>query len=229
MTTLSKPTKALELALATIRKHHPDVRPAILTIYRHESTRLGHYERSCWTSNGQQIANSPAGNEPLDEIHIDSIVLDDGPVEVLHTILHEAAHSVAVTRKIQDTSRDGRYHNARFAVLAHELGLVCAAHPRHGIITTGLQPGLTMRYAEEISLIRESTGLSQRRPESTTTISGAAEEEDEGKEEKTNKNRQLKLTCQKCGRIIRASQRSIDAGPIACVPCLSVFIPEDEA
>jgi hypothetical protein len=42
---------------------------------------------------------------------------------VLGTLLHEAAHGLAHARKISDTSRQGRYHNRRYATLAGELGL----------------------------------------------------------------------------------------------------------
>ena len=34
---------------------------------------------------------------------------------VIGIVLHEAAHGVASTRGIKDTSRQGRYHNRRFA------------------------------------------------------------------------------------------------------------------
>ena len=45
------------------------------------------------------------------------------PLDVLGTLLHEAAHGLAQARGIQDTSRQGRYHNRRYATLARELGL----------------------------------------------------------------------------------------------------------
>jgi len=45
------------------------------------------------------------------------------PRDVLGTLLHEAAHGMAATRQIKDTSRQGRYHNRRFAELAAELGI----------------------------------------------------------------------------------------------------------
>jgi integrase len=53
--------------------------------------------------------------------------LHRSPLEVLGTLLHEAAHGLACARSIQDTSRGGRYHNRRYATLARELGLDVAA------------------------------------------------------------------------------------------------------
>jgi hypothetical protein len=35
--------------------------------------------------------------------------------------VHEAAHGLANTRGVKDTSRQGRYHNKRFRALAEEL------------------------------------------------------------------------------------------------------------
>jgi hypothetical protein len=52
--------------------------------------------------------------------------LQRGPVDVLGTLLHEAAHGLAYVRKVSDTSRQGRYHNRRCATLARELGLEVA-------------------------------------------------------------------------------------------------------
>jgi hypothetical protein len=45
---------------------------------------------------------------------------------VLGTLLHEATHGLAHARGIRDTSRQGRYHNKRYAQLATELGLQVA-------------------------------------------------------------------------------------------------------
>ena len=45
------------------------------------------------------------------------------PADVLGILLHEAAHALADARGITDTSRQGRYHNKKYALLAAELGL----------------------------------------------------------------------------------------------------------
>ena len=43
---------------------------------------------------------------------------------MLATLLHEAAHALAHVRGIQDTSRQGRFHNGEFAALGDEVGLI---------------------------------------------------------------------------------------------------------
>jgi len=50
----------------------------------------------------------------LPEVFVGGEGLARGPAEVLGTLLHEAAHALADVRGIKDTSRQGRWHNARF-------------------------------------------------------------------------------------------------------------------
>lgn len=57
------------------------------------------------------------------EVFVGGEGLVRGPVEVLATLLHEAAHALADVRGIKDTSRQGPWHNARFKALAEELGI----------------------------------------------------------------------------------------------------------
>src|SRR5437016_11286201 len=45
---------------------------------------------------------------------------------------HEAAHTIASRRGIKDTSRQGRYHNRRFRMLAEEVGLEGERDPERG-------------------------------------------------------------------------------------------------
>ncbi|WP_297495484.1 hypothetical protein [Pseudonocardia sp.] len=42
---------------------------------------------------------------------------------MLATLLHEAAHALAHVRGIKDSSRQGRWHNAKFKALSEELGI----------------------------------------------------------------------------------------------------------
>ena len=67
-----------------------------------------------------------AGEGRLPELFVGGEGLARGGRDVLGTLLHEAAHGVASTRSIQDTSRQGRFHNTRFRALAEELGLAVA-------------------------------------------------------------------------------------------------------
>jgi hypothetical protein len=59
----------------------------------------------------------------LPEVFVGGEGLARGPADVLGTLLHEAAHALAHVRGIKDTSRQGRWHNARFKALAEEIGI----------------------------------------------------------------------------------------------------------
>jgi len=107
---------ALEHAWQTIRTRHPDVPDAVLVVASGSEGKrlnLGHFAPHRWQVHGTDRHEVLVGGEGLQR----------GPLEVLGTLLHEAAHGLAQARSIQDTSRQGRYHNRRYAHLARELGL----------------------------------------------------------------------------------------------------------
>ncbi len=65
---------------------------------------FGHFHDGKWaTTDGR-----------LPELFIGGEGLQRGPIPLLGTLLHEAAHGVASTRGVKDTSRQGRYHNTRY-------------------------------------------------------------------------------------------------------------------
>jgi hypothetical protein len=86
---------------------------------------LGHFAAERW---------QPAGSDDVyvHELMIGGKGLRRGAPEVFATLLRGAAHALARVRGIQDTSRQGRYHNKRFKQLGEELGLVIARDPRIG-------------------------------------------------------------------------------------------------
>jgi len=78
------------------------------------------------------------------------------PAAVAETLVHEATHALARQRSIQDTSRQGRWHNSKFRALALELGLdpgYCAkrGYGVVGVLTDG-------RYAASIARLGEAFG-----------------------------------------------------------------------
>ncbi|WP_238487764.1 tyrosine-type recombinase/integrase [Actinoplanes flavus] len=54
------------------------------------------------------------GDRQLPEVLVSGEGLKRSPAEILVTLLHEAAHGLADVRGIQDTSRQGRWHNKKF-------------------------------------------------------------------------------------------------------------------
>jgi hypothetical protein len=118
----SRLVAALEHAWTAIRTRHPEVPQAVIVVASGSDARsrrldLGHFAAGRWQ------LTSP--DQPTDrpEVLVSGEGLQRGPVEVLGTLLHEAAHGLAHARTVSDTSRQGRYHNRRYATLAGELGL----------------------------------------------------------------------------------------------------------
>lgn len=101
---------------------------------------LGHFAAGRWQ-------RGPGG--PLPEMFIVGEGLSRGPADVLATLLHEGAHGAAAIRKIQDTSRQGRWNNARYRAIAAELGLDVAQAPRIGWSATTVPAATAARYAAE--------------------------------------------------------------------------------
>jgi hypothetical protein len=110
---------ALDACWAEIRVRHPEVPAAVLitgagTPGPRGGMRLGHFAASRWRTNGEAA---------LGEVLVGGEGLARGARDVLATLLHEAADALADQRRIQHTSRQGRYHNQRFKRLAGKLGL----------------------------------------------------------------------------------------------------------
>jgi hypothetical protein len=111
---------ALEHIWHTIRTRHPDVPDAVLVVASGSEGKrlnLGHFAPHRWQVNGADRHEVLVGCEGLQR----------DPAEVLGTLLHEAVHGLAQARGVLDTSRQGRYHNRRYATLAGELGLQVAS------------------------------------------------------------------------------------------------------
>lgn len=150
---------ALGAVWAAIRREDPEVPPVTVTV---GDTRA---ERVCQDAGNQW----PGPDELAAYGHVLTVgpaVLEHGAAAVLEELLHAAAHGLAAVRGITETSRQGRYHNKRFAELAAELGLVAQNSgargwdaARHGWAATELEPGTVEPYASELD--RLSTELAE--------------------------------------------------------------------
>ena len=65
------------------------------------------------------------------------------------------AHALAHVRGIQDTSRQGRYHNTRYRQLAREIGLHAEQPERFGWTITTLATGTAERYARALAELEQ--------------------------------------------------------------------------
>lgn len=69
-----------------------------------------------------------AGKAPAPELNISAEYLTRPFQDVLRTLAHEMVHHKAFEEGIKDTSREGRWHNKRFAKLAEAHGMEAPPH-----------------------------------------------------------------------------------------------------
>jgi hypothetical protein len=201
---------ALEDAWRAIASNHADLPPAAIILGQGSGRRggalvLGHFAAERW-----QRAGARQGSY-VHEVLIGGEGLQRGAADVLATLLHEAAHAIATVREIADTSRQGRYHNARFKALAEELGLSVARHPAIGWSLTTLPAPTASRYESTIATLQRAITL-HRRAEPGPRAAGG-----------TN----LTPAACACPRRIRVAPGTLAAGPILCTICSQHFAPVD--
>jgi hypothetical protein len=123
---------------------------------RSRRLNLGHFAAGRW------LLTSPDAPTNRPEVLVSGEGLQRGPVDVLGTLLHEAAHGLAYARKLSDTSRQGRYHNRRYATLAGELGLDVAHLGPLGWSPTSVPEQTAALYAEVLAELTAALVLWRR-------------------------------------------------------------------
>jgi hypothetical protein len=185
----SRLVAAIEAVWAEIRRRHPDVPEVIVTVGAGSigtprgTLRLGHYAAARWhpTPAAPPAADDPRAPHAVAELFIGGEGLARGSVDVLGTLLHEAAHGIATTRGVKDTSRAGAYHNARYKHLAEELGLQIDRDPTIGWSLTTVPPATVVAYQNEIAHLRDAIAHIResehraRRPDPGTPTGGDAD------------------------------------------------------
>jgi hypothetical protein len=197
---------ALEHAWQRIRSRHPEVPEAVLVVASGSEGKrlnLGHFAPHRWQVNGSDRHEVLVGGEGLQR----------GPLEVLGTLLHEAAHGLAQARSIQDTSRQGRYHNRRYATLAVELGLQVASVPPIGWSATTVPTQTATAYAAQLEEL--ATALVLWRRQEHRIGPGA-------------RSRNLLAAACGCGRRIRVAKTTLAEAPILCGLCTQPFQPDNQ-
>jgi hypothetical protein len=196
---------ALEHAWTTIRQRHPHVPEAVLVVASGSEGKrlnLGHFAPHRWQVNGSDRHEVLVGGEGLHR----------GPLEVLGTLLHEAAHGLAQARGIADTSRQGRYHNRRYATLARELGLEVASVKPIGWSASTVPEPTAAAYAAQLEELTAALVLWRRQEHHSGT---------------GPRSRNLLAAACGCGRRIRAAKATLAEAPILCGACVQPFEPED--
>ncbi len=226
---LSAPIVAsLERAWAAIGHRHSDL-PQVVMVLASGSDgapsgwlKLGHFAAMRWETR----------DNVMPEVFIGGEGLARGPIGVLGTLLHEAAHALAHAREIKDTSRQGRYHNARYAELARSLGLDVAQIAPIGWSNTTVTEATADHYAATIADLAAALKIF-RRSESDLFRAATGDDRDQGDGDTTRTPRRpatptrdngngVAALCG-CGRRIRVTASVLDLGPITCALCGDPF------
>ncbi|WP_329005805.1 hypothetical protein OHA18_20700 [Kribbella sp. NBC_00709] len=200
--TTAELVSALEAAWTAIRTNHKEI-PAVVVIVgsgtASKQAKYGHFAAARWQH----------GEHALAEVLISGEGLKRPVEEVFTTLLHEAAHALANVREIKDTSRQGRWHNQKFAALASELGLDTTKDPRIGWSPCTLRKETATTYTSVLTELKKAL-IAYRHPEVT------------GGQAKKNNNNAIACACQ-CPRRIRVAKAVLAEGDITCGVCESTF------
>ncbi|MBI4941424.1 MAG: hypothetical protein HY830_11820, partial [Actinobacteria bacterium] len=240
---LSSPlVAALEQVWAAIQHRHPEVPDVVIVVASGSvgaprgALKLGHFAAMRWThaTTSSSTAAGEAGRDggpALPEVFVGGEGLALGAVEVLGTLLHEATHALAHVRGVQDTSRQGRYHNRKFRDLAQEMGLEVRDVPVIGWSDTHVPAATVTEYAPALERLYLAMTIHRRAEGTPTPTAGdnnnaatAADGETTpaGGSGSSGSRNGTAARCA-CGRRIRVTASVLALGPITCGLCGQPF------
>lgn len=206
---------ALEKAWAAIHKQHPDVPAAVMVVASGSQggklLKLGHFAQGRWVTKQKNVEKMHKTR--VSEVLVSAEGLEQGGASVMETLLHEAAHGLAATRELKDTSRGSRYHNRVFKGLAEELGLDVEKHSAtYGLAKTSMTKETTKRWKTTIQALSKAINRKFRLREMSGTVKAAT--------------RMLLAMCE-CGTKIRLSRAAYEAARITCGACEGDFAVDE--
>lgn len=241
-------TAALVSAYDSIRRRHPEVPGAVVSMATGRAGTLAHFKPDRWRARD--------GDGTHHEIFISAESLDEGVLDVFASLLHESAHALNLERFTRaraagepakdDCSASG-YHNVVFRRTAEELGLTpkqvsAVFQKKHGFSEMALTPETATVYASEIAAldaaIRATPAQRARRRDLETGLlgvvpaAGLAGAADEGKAKAKPKKPKpefedrnyLRAVCGCTPEVpIRVAARTLARKQIMCSACKQVF------
>lgn len=191
-------------------------------VERGRLVKLGHWWDGRWTADGEVRGEVLLAGEAL---HL-------SPAQVFEVLLHEAAHGLNAVRSVKDTSRGGRYHNARFKATSEELGLVVAQMAPYGWAQTELGPEALAAYESDIAAIGEAMRIARRiggnvrlgGADDAAGVGGGAGDGTAGSEGERGPTSGPAMCG--CGRRMRMAPSVLAQGPVLCGLCGQEFATE---
>ncbi|WP_198955141.1 hypothetical protein [Kineosporia sp. R_H_3] len=239
---------ALEATWAAIQHRHPEIPDVVIVVAAGSvgvprgALKLGHFAARRWTHAGPGTQRGPAVESGdaeqqvgMPEVFVGGEGLALGAVDVLGTLLHEATHALAHVRQVQDTSRQGRYHNRRFRNLAEEMGLFVAEAPGIGWSDTFVPEAARTDYAHVLDALSAAIRI-HRRAEGTLVPATPGDQDGAaapgpaggtgGTASGAGSRNGAAARCG-CGRRIRVTASVLALGPITCGICGQPFTIPD--
>lgn len=142
--------RACEDCWSAIRKEHPELPEVVILIEsnsasvggkKRKTAKLGHFFNNSWRK---------ADGTMYHEVVLTGEHLARPATAVFGTILHEAAHAINFAKGLQDTSRNGRYHNKVFKQKAMDMGMIVSKlkikNSSFGWARTQVTPKVVQKY-----------------------------------------------------------------------------------
>ena len=148
--------------------------------------------------------------EQYREINLCAEYLNRNPEEVIATLLHEMCHLYNLQNDIQDTSRSGTYHNAKFKKTAETRGLYVQKCEKYGHCITSPTFGM-LQLLDEHNLNNDCFKLNRLK----VNRNG---KKPTGESRKSSR----KYVCPSCSLIVRAYKDI--TGKLLCIDCKEIFI-----
>lgn len=224
--------RALERCWQAIREVHPELPDAVILVGPGDENpsllKWGHWAPARWKvpEHGHRSEVLIAGES-----------LRRPARDTFETLLHEAAHGLAWVRKIQDTSRQGRYHNQAYKKIAEEVGLAVEKHKVYGWTLTAIPEETCTKYAAALALLGAEIEANKKAHRLGRLDRGAQGDEDgdggagggDGDGDGDGGKRASTMRQCGCGRQIRVSQAEYIKGYIMCGVCGKPFLSPGEA
>lgn len=220
---LSPAVKALEVAYRAIRRRVPEA-PEVTIVVKRDARAWGHTTVDrVWTGKG-----SDKGTRY--EIMVSGENLRRGAIEVMATLLHEAAHAINLAEGVRDCDVNGR-HNKAFKSRAESLGLDVAEAGWHGWTATSLPAEGVERWKRAIDslalgLDRSAAAVPHPAPAPAPTVKpvkgGGKGPTPLVPPTRTGRRNLIKAECG-CGYSIRLSGKVLDGARPTCQVCGQAF------
>lgn len=213
---------AIEGAWGHMQEKHSELPDVVVTIGSGivaRGVKLGHFAANVWTR-GDDITNE------VHELFVGGEGLMLGAESVMATLLHEAAHALAEARGIKDCSRNGRYHNSKFATIAREMGIEVSHSKELGWSDTTLPAETAASYegaifALDLAITAYRAGaMLTEDPTAGAGVAPVAKAPRGGGRASSNNGQSLACNC---GRRIRVSNTVAEMGGITCNLCGGEF------